>query len=95
MKKRGGKALRTCAQVLGGSGGMLPWKILNFKLLLVHSWGLCVEWRIFNLEAIHCRLSYMYLQGRGGDLIKGERVPNVVRTLATQARNPELNLRYL
>ena len=90
MKKRGDEALCTCAQVLWGSGG-----ILNFKLLLVHSWGLCVEWRIFNLEAIHCRLSYMYLQGRGGDLIKGERVPNVVRTQAAQARNPELNLRYL
>ena len=32
-------------------------------------------------------------KGGGGDLIKGGRVPNVVRTLA--ARNPELNLRYL
>ena len=28
--------------------------------LLVHSQGLCIEWRIFNLEAIvaiHCRLA--------------------------------------
>ena len=30
MKKRGGEALCTCT--LGGSGGMLPEKILDFRL---------------------------------------------------------------
>ena len=64
-EKEGGQSpvymcISTCT--LGGSGGMLPQKILDFRLrlLLVHSQGLCIEYRIFNSEAIvaiDCRLA--------------------------------------
>ena len=54
-EKEGAKpCISTCT--LGESEDML---LQNIRLL-VHSQGLCIEWRIFNLEAIvaiHCRLA--------------------------------------
>ena len=66
MKKRGGQSpvymcISTCT--LGESGGMLPQKILHFRLSETASGAsqeLCIEQRIFNLEAIvaiHRRLA--------------------------------------
>ena len=41
-EKEGGKAL-LCTCTLGGSGGMLPQKILDFRLSETASGGLCRE----------------------------------------------------
>ena len=69
-KEEGAKPVYMCISTctLGGSGGMLPSVLDCLRLLLVHSQELCIEYRIFNLEAIvaiHCRLA----------ISKGGRVP--------------------
>ena len=63
--------ISTCT--LGGSGGMLPQKSLDFRLsetacFLVHSRGLCIEWRNFNLEAICSNTIVGYLSPRRGEI---------------------------